>query len=145
MLWAVYTGGRRAELVGLTAADVDAEGGLVHLRASKSAKFDRKDRVLPLHRRLKAWIAKRQPTGPILRQYWRNSSRDLKLACEAAQLPYKLCLNDLRRTFSTWLRQNGIPSNEIAAMMGHSRPDMVDQHYARVDPGRHRDSIDKLL
>lgn len=145
VLWAVFTGGRRSELVGLNASDVDVEGGLVHIHASKSAKFDRKDRVLPLHRRLKAWMTKRNPTGPILTQYWRNSSRDLTLACQAAGLSYKLCLNDLRRTFATWLRKADVPSNEVAAMMGHSTPAMVDKHYARVDPGRHRDFIDKLL
>jgi hypothetical protein len=40
--------------------------------------------------------------------------------------------NDLRRTFATWMRADGVPPNLIGSMMGHADSRMVERVYARL-------------
>jgi integrase len=43
--------------------------------------------------------------------------------------------NDLRRTYSTWLRADGVPNELSAPTMGHKDTRMLDRVYARLSPG----------
>ena len=45
----------------------------------------------------------------------------------------KVSFNDLRRTFSTWMRNAGVSPSNVGAMMGHVNSGMVEQAY---DGGR---------
>jgi integrase len=49
--------------------------------------------------------------------------RHIYPACDAAGVPRANWLT-LRRTFSTWSLQKGIPAKDIAEMMGHADVDM---------------------
>ena len=62
---------------------------------------------------------------------WQNRLRDLKAACERIGIP--CCSpNDLRRTFSNWLRAEGVPPHLIGMMMGHKDSRMVELVYGRL-------------
>ncbi len=79
---------------------------------------------------------------------WTNVRRDLRAACERVQeklrgeqeergeAPDAVCAplspNDLRRTYSTWMRAEGIPLEYIAPTMGHADTRMLERVYARL-------------
>lgn len=54
-----------------------------------------------------------------------------RMECKLAALP-RISPNDLRRTFATWLRLDGVPLELIAPMMGHSTTTMVQQVYGKL-------------
>ncbi len=96
----------------------------------------------------------------VLFESWSNIRRDLHLACEHAKARLaaeadKLALagrrkeaavlrreqelfpmvspNDLRRTFGTWCRLQGMPTDRIAVLLGHKDSRMVERVYGRID------------
>ena len=62
---------------------------------------------------------------------WLNVRRDLRIACARAGIP-PVSPNDLRRTFGTWLRQQGVVPSLIAPAMGHADSRMVERVYGRL-------------
>jgi hypothetical protein len=64
---------------------------------------------------------------------WSNIRRDLEAACTAAGVP-RVSPNDLRRTFGTWCRMAGMPTDRIAVLLGHADARMVERVYGRLDP-----------
>jgi integrase len=57
----------------------------------------------------------------------------LERACARAGIP-RCTPNDLRRTYSTWLRADGVPNELSAPTMGHKDTRMLDRVYARLPP-----------
>ena len=57
----------------------------------------------------------------------------LERACARASIP-RCTPNDLRRTYSTWLRADGVPNELSAPTMGHKDTRMLDRVYARLPP-----------
>ena len=49
--------------------------------------------------------------------------------------------NDLRRTFSTWMRAGGAINETLAPMMGHADGRMLDRTYARLPPAILRERL----
>ncbi len=71
---------------------------------------------------------------------WINVRRDLRAAwARAGVLP--VSPNDLRRTFGTWLRQQGVDPSLIAPAMGHADSRMVERVYGRLPPEDLRSQI----
>jgi integrase len=64
---------------------------------------------------------------------WDKVCRDIAEAADDAKLR-RCSPNDLRRTFGTWLRAEGIIPAEIGAMMGHRDSTMAERVYAKLDP-----------
>jgi len=62
---------------------------------------------------------------------WANVRRDLRAACALAGIP-TVSPNDLRRTFETWLRKQGVVPSLIAPAMGHADSRMVERVYGRL-------------
>lgn len=62
---------------------------------------------------------------------WSNMRRDLHLVCEALKIP-GVSSNDLRRTYSQWMRQAGIAPHLIAPAMGHADSRMVERVYGKL-------------
>jgi hypothetical protein len=59
--------------------------------------------------------------------FWRSR------ACARAGIP-RCTPNDLRRTYSTWLRADGVPNELSAPTMGDKDTRMLDRVYARLPP-----------
>jgi hypothetical protein len=57
----------------------------------------------------------------------------LERACARAGIQ-RCTPNDLRRTYSTWLRADGVPNELSAPTMGHKDTRMLDRVYARLPP-----------
>ena len=63
----------------------------------------------------------------------RTFGQTLERACARAGIP-RCTPNDLRRTYSTWLRADGVPNELSAPTMGHKDTRMLDRVYARLPP-----------
>lgn len=56
----------------------------------------------------------------------------LRKACEDSGVA-RCSSNDMRRTFCHWMRQDAVPRELCAAMMGHGSTAMVDKVYGKMD------------
>ena len=141
---ALLTGARRSELPCIWEKDVIryASGSItIHIRGTKT---DGADRVVPIvtswQRTLFNKVREALPIRP-----WSNMNRDLALASVAAELPFVVTPNDLRRTFASWLIEAGVTREEVAKMLGHSGTAMVFRVYGRADPEKEGESIRRRL
>ncbi len=74
---------------------------------------------------------------------WSNCRRDLHVACKAAGVSL-VSPNDLRRTFASWLVQNGADLLTVAALLGHSSTRMVEQVYGKLSATNLETAIARL-
>lgn len=130
-LWVLvilYTGARYSEAERLTWDAVDLTHNLIHLRGAKNSLADRH---VPLHPELRDVLGTTTKSkGRILRR-WVSSRRDLKAACKRAGIA-PACFLDLRRTFCSWMKQEGVESLAAARLMGHRTSQMVDMVYGHL-------------
>jgi len=132
LLWvivAVYTGGRESEVDGLEWTDIDWARRRVWLAGTKTAGSRR---WVPLTALLSDVLSRvRMAKGPVVGE-WLNVRRDLAAACRRAQIP-KVTPNDLRRTYASWMKQDGVDSAVVAKLLGHTSTKMVDLVYGQLD------------
>jgi len=115
--------------------DVALDHSAVHLRGTKRTT---RDRVVPIATQpqlelLRYALTHAEGEDPALFLPWQNVRRDLREACKRAGIP-PCSPNDLRRTFATWLRAAGAPTDLIAPVMGHADTRMVERVYGRLAP-----------
>ncbi len=143
--WAVvalYTAGRRSEIERLRWEHVDLDGGWLTVPGTKTR---RAERTIPINPFLASClhavpVAKRR--GRLV-QSWPNVNKDLRAACERAEIP-AVSPNDLRRSFASWLKQAGEDSLVVAKLLGHSSTAMVEQVYGHLGDDNYRRAVDKL-
>lgn len=80
--------------------------------------------------------------GPITTR-WRNVRRDLARACELAKVP-TVTPNDLRRTFASWLKNQGTDSAVVARLLGHTSTKMVDLVYGKLSEETLAEAVSRL-
>ena len=73
----------------------------------------------------------RGKVGRVLRP-WENVCRDLAVACGKAKIP-PVTPNDLRRTFASWLVQQGAPTFTVTKLMGHATEKMIHLTYGHLN------------
>ena len=56
----------------------------------------------------------------------------------------RISSHDLRRTFGTWLRADGVAVSEVAAMLGHADSRMAERVYAKLPPDLLRDLLSEF-
>jgi integrase len=126
---AVFTGGRDSEVDTLAWENIDWHSGAVTLLGTKTKRSRRR---VPLHPLLAELLRRsRGVRGPVVGE-WMNANRDLRRACERAGI-LKVSPNDLRRTYTSWLKQEGIDSAIVARLLGHGSTKMVDLVYGQLD------------
>lgn len=134
---AVYAGLRLSELAGLLWEDVDLAGGWLHVKGTKT-KGSR--RPVPIAAELRPWLED-GGVGPVV-DPWPSCTRDLKAACKRVGAP-PCSMNDLRRTFCSWLKQRGVDSLTVSKMMGNSTR-MVDAVYGQISADALRAAISQM-
>jgi integrase len=131
-LWvviAVFTGARDSEVDTLSWEHVDWNGRTLTLQGTKTKRSRRR---VPLHPLLAELLRRsRGVRGPVVGE-WMNINRDLARACERAKIS-KVTPNDLRRTYTSWLKQDGVDSAIVARLLGHGSTKMVDLVYGQLD------------
>jgi integrase len=83
----------------------------------------------------------RKKTGPIVSK-WGNVRRDLARAAMLAKVP-RVTPNDLRRTCASWLKNKGIDSAAVAAILGNTTV-MIDRVYGKISIETLRAAVDQL-
>lgn len=122
---------RKTELFDVQAGHYDAER---HELFVDGTKTEEAHRIVSLNEEAEEVIARRVQAageGPVF-PVWHTVVRDLKAACARAGIP-PVTPNDLRRTFCSWLCQEGVPEALCADMMGHTSTTMVRSVYGHYD------------
>ena len=128
----VASGARWGEAASALAADVAPP--LVHLRGTKTVAADRTVPVLhPEAATLLQYALEHAEPGEGGKLFarWKSPNNALRRACVRAGIPHA-SFNDLRRTFATWLRAEGVSAELIAPAMGHTTTAMVQRVYGRL-------------
>jgi len=141
VLVAVYLGARASEVEAIRWDEhVDLDRGWVLIPGTKTAKSRRRVPIAaPLHAVLERH---REAVGPVV-AHWGNVRRDLHKACKAVGIE-PVSPNDLRRTFASWLKQQGVDSLAVGKMMGHSSGRMVELVYGHLDDRTYKSAIEKM-
>ena len=140
VLMACYTGARLGELSRMRWEDIDWRREVIQVRQTKPKVTTR---YVPLQAELLEVLkARRQAKGPLLAPF-NNLYRELKRACETAGV-VRFSLNDCRRTFGSWMVQEGVPVFTVSKLMGHSSPAMVQKVYGRLSDDSLRAAVAKL-
>jgi len=141
--FALYTGLRQGEALGLTWDRVDRSRGVVLLEITKSGRR----REVPLNVQADAVLARRagagKPEGLVFgtrswyafRGYWEE-------AVEKASLG-DFRFHDLRHTFASWAIQRGATLPEVKDLLGHHSLAMV-MRYAHLAPEHLRSAVSRL-
>ncbi len=129
----VGVGARLKEAMSARPEDIDLDGGRVRLRGTKT---DASARVVPLVAPWQRRLIEQASRGGVgvggrLFRPWGKVQNDLRKACERTGIE-RCSPNDLRRTYSQWMRQAGVPVELIAASMGHVDSRMVERVYGAL-------------
>jgi integrase len=151
---AYYTGMRRGEILGLTWNRVFLKEKLIRLRAEDTK--DREARNIPMCAELMAEF-RRIPRALHIREVFlyrgkpmKDIRAGLRNACKKAGMKYGrnaqegITLHDLRRTFVTRLRKEGLSEKVIMAITGHSTREVFDR-YNIVDMDDLHNAVEKVF
>lgn len=149
MLFAIHTGMRMGEILGLTWAGVDLFRRTVTVFRSKNGER----RTIPLNQTalelLKHKYGSRSvetelvfPSEAQTRLNASNISRSLNLALEKAKMT-DFHFHDLRHTCATRMVQGGVDLYKVQRLLGHKSPIMT-QRYAHHYPESLRDGVEVL-
>ena len=139
-------------------AKVELEAGRLLIPGTKRETRRRWVPIAPALRHVLEQVPEAERRGNVA-EHWGNVRRDLRRAVDAANLaaierakqgaelpptiPY-VSPNDLRRTFASWLVQNGVPLLTVATLMGHSSTRMVERVYGKLSKQNFEDAIAAL-
>jgi integrase len=150
----LFTGMRVGEATGLDWRDVDLEGRRLFVRRGKTHASAR---VVPLaqlayeamvaHQAVSVSIDPADPVfvGPRRGQRLRVDvvTHHFPRLLEAAGLP-RMRVHDLRHGTATLLLSLGVPSRDIADLLGHATPSVTMNVYMHVTERMQREAVDRL-
>lgn len=143
IVFAIDTGGRRSELLGLDWRYVDLDRSAITFIDTKNGE-DRSVRLTGRARRVLLDIGPK-PSGPVF--LWNGKSmHDCRSAFNRARSKAGLQdfrFHDLRHTFASRLVQNGVSIYEVMHLTGHKTLSMV-QRYAHLAPDFQKSAIAAL-
>lgn len=125
-LLVAFASPRAGEVEKIEAHHIDLLRGVLRIPKGKTIS-----RVIAIHPVLRPWLEQDFEPGPIV-EPWSNVRRDLEAACKRAGVP-KVTPNDLRRTFASWLVQEGVSLYIVSKLLGHSSTRMVERVYGQLD------------
>ena len=157
-----YTSMRREEVLGLKWECVDFEKGVLRIENAvvytgghmyiKGCKTETSAREFPLCSALRdILLACRRDSGYVIyaddpekpisslcryQRFWRELSEEIEL--------YGATARTFRTTFATLAIHSGVDVKTAQGLMGHASSKMTMDVYAKVDPGKYADAIEKL-
>jgi integrase len=146
---ALFTGCRYSELGRLTAGDINARTGTLHVAKSKTGK-PRHVVLTDEGVRFFAALAAGRSNADLLFHApqggpWSDSNqrRPMRLACERARIKPAVGFHILRHTWASLAVMNGTPLVVVARNLGHASTRMVEAHYGHLAPSYVADEIRK--
>ena len=127
------TGIRRAEMAAITTADLDLDGGYIHIRSGKGDK----DRVVPLCQPglqpgIRSYLLSVRPafvqgkdTGYLILNRWGDRMNAngiwavVKRCAEQAGIRKNISTHTFRHTCATHMMKNGAPVRHVQELLGH--------------------------
>lgn len=149
----VGTGARAGEIGRARPEHIDLKRGFVKLLGTKAARGTggRKiiERHVPITALSESYVKRALADaeggkGGAMFSAWANIWRELGNYCDVLGFPHTT-RNDLRRTFSTWLQQHGVPNEVNAKMMGHRNVRMVEEVYGQAKPEDIKMSVERAI
>ncbi len=143
ILFAVDTGGRLSEVLGLDWRYVDMANGRVTFVETKNGE----DRTIPLCDRALKILTAIGPknSGPVFTfrgKAMKTLGTSFPQAREAAEMPH-VHFHDLRHTYASRLVQGGVTLYDVMHLMGHKSLRMV-QRYAHLAPDYQKGALKVL-
>jgi integrase len=147
ILFALYTGARLGNIVGLDWSQIDMKGRTVRFR-QKSKLPGGKPHTVPLAEPLWLCLANLGPRdkGPV----WLYRGRPLKdfndafrSACRRARIE-GFTFHGLRHTAATWMRRQRIPLELVKEILGHADI-RTTMRYAHQDTGERIEAVEALV
>ena len=132
------TGANKGEMQQLTWEHVDLRAGQILIPGKKR---ETRWRHVPINAELRAWLESADREAPLVPP-WPDVSHALPDLCRKAGID-PANTNDLRRTFGSWLAQEGVPILTIARLMGNSVA-VAEKAYARLSEAAFRESVEKI-
>lgn len=121
---ALSTGARKSEVDRIQREDYDPETQVLKIRGTKT-KGSLREVPIPGSELMRFEINLRRL------EPWPRASHELPAACKRAGIP-PATPNDLRRTFATWMLQDGADENLVARMLGHGSQAMIRAVYGQL-------------
>ena len=142
VMFALYTGRRSGEILGMRWQEVDSENGYVYFPKTKKMEPDQvaiPPRALELLDTLGqgtrgefVFMKTRGEPGPL-----KDIRAQFQRTLAAAGIK-NFRFHDLRHTAVSYMMMNGIDLKTIAELVGHTTAEMVDQRYGHLSPDHKR-------
>lgn len=135
IMLALKTGARKAAILQLTWDRVDFDKGIIDYGESVGKK---RRAIVPISKALRQdllYFKDKKNTNYVI-EFRKKPVRDVKKAFQSTLKASGIdhcTIHDLRRTCATWLVQKGIPTREIARMLGDSE-EMINKVYGHHSP-----------
>lgn len=144
-LWvalATLAGGSAGEVERVNWATVNLVDGVLRMPGTKR---ESRDRWVPIAPAMYTMLDKVKPAQRVglLAGHWGNVRRDLHTACDRAGIK-RVSPNDLRRTFASWMVQNGVDLFTVSKLMGHTSTRMVEKVYGKLTRENMRAAVDAV-
>ena len=120
MLFALYSGMRKGEILRIRYSDIDPVAGVIRIIITKNNE----PRIMPLTPELSVIIERQPRDGSDYVFSWKgqpakNCRSAFRLALKRAGITRRVRLHDCRHTFGSYLAMNGVDIDERMALMGH--------------------------
>lgn len=122
----VALGLRRSEALALLPSDVDLEGGMVHVRGTKT---EESDRVVPILAPARGLV---EAALPFLQLQGEALAYNMAIRRAAKRASIEHCSpNDLRRTHASLLLERGFGERFVSRLLGHTTDHLVKTVYGK--------------
>lgn len=146
LIFALNTGCRKGEILGLTWDRVDLKHGTIYLNKTKSGK----PRKVPINDPLRAMLkglVRRLDTNlvfynPATGGRWHELKRSFATACRKAKI-HDFRFHDLRHTFASQLVMAGVDLTTVSRLLGHASLTMT-LRYSHIASDHFQEAVDVL-
>lgn len=145
LLFALHTGFRRNEILGIDWKDIDQIRGQIVLRGAVAKMGTR--RTIPISTELRVMLAdwQGQKVGRVFPNYEPNQiSMKFRRWVRQKGLSKGISLHSLRATFACQLMNRGVDIYTVSKLLGHSSVRVTEKHYVALDPAHIQDAVNKL-
>lgn len=120
----ILTGTRRSEALHLEWKDIDFKNNLITLRNTKS----KRPRIIPMVPKVRSILASRQKNSNPFMFKKDYVSRHFTLMAKASGVK-DVKLHDLRKSFSTYIQEMGMPPLIVSKLIGHVDKETTERYY----------------
>ena len=152
ILFAVYTGMRISELIGLRWENINQNAIVVSeqiYRGVTDTPKGGKSRIIPLHPKIKEYVKANRSEGLVFTNI-NGNPLDYRVTTRSLERFYKRNgiepkkFHAYRATFCTNLCKNGVPIQVASKIMGHSSIEVTAKYYTSININEMKEAIEKL-